>query len=74
MKLSENFYDKLLESSRGGYLGLTWNVCDANGESLGSGVPLKAGMFIVVENYYGDVVLHVNDDMSLTNCEREYEE
>lgn len=74
MKLTEKLYDKMLASCRGGFFVLTWGVCDANGEPLGRDVPLKAGMFIVAENYYGDVVLHVNDDMSLTTCEVEYED
>jgi hypothetical protein len=29
-------------------------------------------MFIGAENYYGYVVLRVNADMSLTECEKEY--
>ena len=36
--------------------------------------PLKHGMFIAAENYYGYVVLHVNADMSLTECECERDE
>ena len=34
MKLTEKLYDKMLASCRGGFLGLTWGVCDANGEAL----------------------------------------
>jgi hypothetical protein len=29
-------------------------------------------MFIGADNYYGYVVLRVNADMSLTECEKEY--
>jgi hypothetical protein len=28
-------------------------------------------MFIATENYYGYVVMRVNDDLTLTECEKE---
>jgi hypothetical protein len=67
--LSEEFYDRILNNCRGGYLGLEWCVVDETGTPA-PGSPLKPGMFIAAENYYGYMVLYVDDDMSLTECTR----
>lgn len=70
MEISEDLYDRILSRTRGGFLGLGWVVTDAGGNPA-PGAPLKPGMFVAAENYYGYVVLHVNDDMSLSECVRD---
>lgn len=72
MKISEELHDRILSECRGGgYIGLGWCVTDEKGRPFAPGAPLQPGMFIGAENYYGYVVLRVNDDMSLTECEKE---
>lgn len=74
MKITEQLYDRILGTCRrGGFLGLGWGVTDSTGNPTPD-APLKPGMFVGAENYYGYVVLHVNADMSLTECEKEDEE
>ena len=73
MKITETLYEKILDTVSGGYFGLDWCVADAKGEPLECGTPLKHGMYVVAENTYGYVVLHVNADISLTQCDK-YEE
>lgn len=71
MKVHETLYDRILAAaSCGGYLGMGWAVTDAEGNAT-PGAPLSPGMFIAAENYYGYVVMRVNDDLTLTECERE---
>ena len=72
MKISEELHDRILSECRGGYLGLGWGVTDETGCSLAPNTTLRPGMFIGADNYYGYVVLRVNADMSLTECEKEY--
>ena len=72
MKISDELCDRIIAAaSRGGYLGMGWAVTDEKGRPFAPGAPLRPGMFIGAENYYGYVVLRVNDDMSLTECEKE---
>ena len=73
MKIPEALYEKILDTVSGGYFGLDWRVTDADGEPLECGTPLKHGMYVVMENAYGCVMLHVNADISLTQCDK-YEE
>ena len=73
MKITEQLYDRILGECRGGFLGMGWCVADADGNPA-PGAPLKPGMFVAAENHYGYVVLHVNADMSLTECEKEDDE
>ena len=73
MKIPEALYEKILDTVNGGYFGLDWRVTDADGEPLECGTPLKHGMYVVMENAYGYVMLHVNADISLTQCDK-YEE
>jgi hypothetical protein len=68
MKIAETLHEKILATVNGGYLGMDWRVTDADGEPLECGTPLKHGMYVVMENAYGYVVLHVNADISLTEC------
>ena len=72
MKISEELHDRILSECPGKYLGLGWGVTDETGCSLAPNTPLRPGMFIGADNYYGFVVLRVNADMSLTECEKEY--
>ena len=74
MKITETLYEKILGAVNYGYLGLDWCVVNADGEPLEKGTPLKHGMYVVAENYYGYVVLHVNADISLTECKPEDDE
>jgi hypothetical protein len=69
MKITETLHEKILATVNGGYLG-NWRVTDADGEPLESGTPLKHGMYVVAENYG---YVHVNADISLTQCDK-YEE
>ena len=72
VKISEELCDRIVSAaSHGRYLGMGWAVTDAEGQLLPPSTPLRPGMFIGAENYYGYVVLRVNDDMSLTECEKE---
>jgi hypothetical protein len=70
MKISEELHDRILGTCRGGYLGMSWSVTDSDGRPT-PGAPLRPGMFIATENYYGYVVMRVNDDLTLTECEKE---
>jgi hypothetical protein len=70
MKLSEKLYDRILGTCQGKFLGLKWCVTDSTGQAT-PGAPLRPGMFIAAENYYGYAVVHVNDDLTLTECEKE---
>lgn len=72
MKISEQLYDRIVGNCNGGFLGMDWCMADATGVQV-TDSPLKHGMFLAAENYYGYVVLHVNADMSLTECEKEGE-
>ena len=74
MKITETLHEKILATVNGGYLGMDWRVTDADGEPLENGTPLKHGMNVVAENAYGYVVLHVNADISLTECKPEDDE
>ena len=74
MKITETLHEKILGAVNYGYLGLDWCVVNADGEPLESGTPLKHGMYVVAENAYGYVVLHVNADISLTECKPEDDE
>jgi hypothetical protein len=74
MKITETLYEKILATVNGGYLGMDWHVTDADGEPLENGTPLKHGMYVVAENASGYVVLHVNADISLTECKPEDDE
>ena len=69
--ISEELHDRILSECRGGYLGLGWGVADETGRPVAPNTPLRPCMFIGAENYYGYVVLRVNADMSLTECEKE---
>lgn len=71
MKINEDLHDRILWGCPGGFLGLGWVVTDETGRALAPNTPLRPGMFIGAENYYGYVVLRVNADMSLTECEKE---
>jgi hypothetical protein len=74
MKITETLHEKILDTVNGGYLGLDWRVTDADGEPLKNGTPLKHGMYVVMENAYAYVVLHVNADISLTQCDKHEED
>tara|TARA_B110000503_G_scaffold7721_1_gene10521 strand:- start:1512 stop:1739 length:228 start_codon:yes stop_codon:yes gene_type:complete len=74
MKITETLFEKILATVCGGCLGLDWRVTDADGEPLESGTSLKHGMYVVMENAYGYVVLHVNADISLTQCDKHEED
>jgi len=71
MKITETLHEKILSTVNGGYFGMDWRVTDADGEPLERGTPLKHGMYVVAENAQGSVVLHVNADISLTECKPE---
>ena len=72
MKISDELCDRIISAaSNRGFIGMGWAVTDEKGRPFASGAPLEPGMFVAAENYYGYVVLRVNADMSLTECERE---
>jgi hypothetical protein len=68
--ITDQLHDRILGGCRGGYLGISWCVTDAEGNPKPN-APLEPGMFIATENYYGYAVLRVNADMTLTECTKE---
>jgi hypothetical protein len=67
MQLSEEHFNRVLRNASGSYITTDWAITDAEGNPAQA---MKPGGFVVVENYYSYLVLHINDDMSLTECER----
>ena len=72
-KINADLFEKLSSVSRSGYLGLSWCVCDAEGNRCDDEV-VKEGRYICAENYYGYAVLYVDKGMVLVECEGEENE
>lgn len=68
MTITEDLKDKLLSNTRGGYLGLSWDVVDKHGKPVHPPIPAQ-GNYIVAENYYGYTILYVGENNELVECE-----
>jgi hypothetical protein len=68
MKLGEKMYDRILRNACGSYFVTDWAITDAQGDEVQT---MQPGGFIAVENNYSYLVLHINKDMTLTECEKE---
>lgn len=67
--MTEEFYDNLIGMCRhSGYLGMSWCVCDENGNKMDDN-KVAPRRYICSENYYGTLVLWVDDNMVLAECE-----
>lgn len=70
MIIDTKLSDRICRHARGGYLGLSWAITDAEGNRTDT---MRPGGFVVAENYYGYAILRINDDMTLTECRCEEE-
>jgi hypothetical protein len=65
VELTEGTYNRILQGVSGTYIHTDWAIKDEKGAFVDN---IKPGGYIVIENNYTQVILRVNEDMSLTEC------
>ncbi len=70
IELTEGTYNRILRGVSGSYTSTDWAIKDEKGAFVEN---IKPGGYIVIENYYTQLILRVNEDMTLTECKKIYE-
>ena len=70
IEMGEGTYDRMMKGVNGSYTSTDWAIKDRNYQFVED---IKVGRYIVIENYYTQLILYVNDDRTLTECKKIYE-